>query len=66
MPSQTWLNRAFETIFSSARVALNPTVKLEKYCFSLMVYMRKLESTVGLLDLLTILCAAISKAEGDH
>jgi hypothetical protein len=31
-----------------------------------MVYMRKLESTVGLIDLLTILCAAIPKAEGDH
>ena len=28
----------------------NPTVKFRKYCFSEMVYMRKLELTVGLID----------------
>ena len=49
------------TIFIGGKVR-NLTVKFWKYCFSVMVYMRKLESTAGLVALLILLFSATSNA----
>ena len=49
------------TIFIGGKVR-NLTVKFWKYCFSVMVYMRKLESTVGLIGLLFLVFTTSTSA----
>jgi hypothetical protein len=53
------------TIFIGGKVR-NLTVKFWKYCFSVMVYMRKLESTVGLLGLLVLFFTATTYADEEY
>ena len=48
------------------RIVHNLTVIFWKYCFSVMVYMRKLESTAGLIGLLILVCATTSNAEDEY
>ena len=44
----------------------NLTVIFWKYCFSVMVYMTKLESTAGLIGLLILVSATTSNAEDEY
>jgi hypothetical protein len=53
------------TIFIGGKVR-NLTVKFWKYCFSVMVYMRKLESTAGLLALLVLFFTATTYADEEY
>lgn len=53
------------TLFIGGKVG-NLTVKFWKYCFSVMVYMRKLESTAGLLGLLVLFFATPTYAEAEY
>jgi len=48
------------------RIVHNLTVIFCKYCFSVMVYIRKLESTAGLIGLLILLYATTSNAEDEY